>query len=236
MTALETMMPISWNTSVIHFFTFHTLEIILKAGPFPACNILDIERFHTMFKSLARGTQVMPSIKNHYLLLEVALNARLTADMEWTRLATRSTAAGLAGRLDSSDKTERMWHPKGKARKYTFPEAGNDRVQLRTLWADEYDEYKSLHKKFKEWKRLRMQSKTARDARRKVKFIEEWDPPPAYKAPFVTVGERRWLQMSFTAEVDQTHTLSRAFMQRIHSVVHSYAHTHALMCTWFLGV
>ena len=70
MTKLEMMMPIDWNTTVIHLFTNHTIDTIKALGPFNAANILDIERFHTLFKSLARGKEnVMASIKNHYLLL-----------------------------------------------------------------------------------------------------------------------------------------------------------------------
>ena len=72
MTKLEMMMPIDWNTTVVHLFTFHTVDTITAVGPFNAANILDIERFYTLFKSLARGREnVVASIKNHYLLLEV---------------------------------------------------------------------------------------------------------------------------------------------------------------------
>jgi hypothetical protein len=103
MTKLEILMPIDWNTTVIHIFTHHTVDIIKALGPFNAANILDIERFHTLFKSLARGREnVMASIKNHYLLLEVALSARMNEDLDWTTLPAKSTPAGYAGRLDSA--------------------------------------------------------------------------------------------------------------------------------------
>ena len=116
MTKLETLMPIDWNTTVVHISTQHTVDIIMALGPFHAANILDIERFHTLFKSLARGKEnVMASIKNHYLLLEVSLSARMNEDMDWTSLPAKSTPAGYAGRLDSEDKDDRMCQPFSKA-------------------------------------------------------------------------------------------------------------------------
>ena len=97
MTKLEIMMPTNWNTMVVHIFTFHTLQIIESAGPFHVSNILDIERFHTLFKNLARGTtNVMQSIANHYQLLEAVLAARLTEVMDWTCEPAASSAAGIA--------------------------------------------------------------------------------------------------------------------------------------------
>lgn len=115
MTELEIMMSVNWNSTVVHIFTFHMLETIIRAGPYVANNILDIERFHTLFKALARCTQVMASIKNHYLLLEASLTARLSLDlsMNWQRLPSRSSIPGHASRLDSEDRSDRLWHPKG---------------------------------------------------------------------------------------------------------------------------
>ena len=56
---------------VAYYVTFHTVEVLEKCGPFPACNMLDIERFHTAFKKLARGTNIMASIQNNHEMLEV---------------------------------------------------------------------------------------------------------------------------------------------------------------------
>ena len=77
--------------------------------------MLDIERFQTVFKSLARGTvNVMKSIENHYILLEASLNNRVTVtDMEWTRPARGNTTAGFAAKADSADKHDRVTEPMG---------------------------------------------------------------------------------------------------------------------------
>ena len=116
MTKLELLLPIGWNTVVVHIFTYHTVDILNPLGPFNAANILDIERFHTLFKSLARGREnVMASTKNHYLLLEVSLSARMNENMDWTTLPAKSTPAGYAGHLDREDKDDRMCQPFGAA-------------------------------------------------------------------------------------------------------------------------
>jgi hypothetical protein len=101
MTKLEMLMPISWNSAVIHIFLCQALQTLEGAvrtpqnintsltgssytskqtGPFPDANMLDIERFQTVFKSLARSPRdVMVSIRNHYMILDVSLNNRYDA-------------------------------------------------------------------------------------------------------------------------------------------------------------
>ena len=86
-----------------------------SAGPFSATHMLDIERFQTVFKSLARGTvNVMKSIENHYILLEASLANRVAQNgVEWTRSARNSTTAGFAAKPDAKDKLERVTEPMG---------------------------------------------------------------------------------------------------------------------------
>lgn len=154
MTKLEMIMPINWNTIVVHIFTYHTLETLLAAGPYNVANILDIERFHTLFKTLARGKKfVMASIKNHYLLLEASLFARLDLDHDWTRAPPKSTYAGHAARQGSEDKRDRLCTPLGKAKVTELqPE---EYKQIQTLWADHYATYNELHRMFNRWQRGR---------------------------------------------------------------------------------
>ena len=171
MTKLEILMPIDWNTTVVHIFTHHTVDIIKALGPFNAANILDIERFHTLFKSLARGREnVMASIKNHYLLLEVALSARMNEDLDWTTLPAKSTPARYAGRLDSEDKDDRMCQPFGKAASETL--LPDELQQVQTLWADSYPVYFNLHKRYNAWKKKRARS----NGGQRCPTIETWTP------------------------------------------------------------
>ena len=194
MTKLEMMMPIDWNTTVIHLFTYHTIDTIKALGPFNAANILDIERFHTLFKSLARGKEnVMASIKNHYLLLEVSLSARMSAEVYWTSLPAKSSPAGYAGRLDSEDKADRMCQPFGKV---TCTTLTSDEYRLvQTLWADSYPIYNNLHRRYNAW--VRQNSKS----RKNTPSLATWVPRPAglrnASAPDpLTKEEKNWQQMT----------------------------------------
>ena len=210
MTKLEMMMPIDWNTTVIHLFTNHTIDTIKALGPFNAANILDIERFHTLFKSLARGKEnVMASIKNHYLLLEVSLSARMSAEVDWTSLPAKSTPAGYAGRLDSEDKADRMCQPFGKV---TCTTLTSDEYRLvQTLWADSYPIYNNLHRRYNAW--VRQNSKS----RKNTQSLAKWVPRPAglrnASAPdALTNEEKNWQQMTNEIKVARmlahcTHTL-----------------------------
>ena len=102
MTKLEMHLPVQWNTTVVHIFVFHTVHILQSCGPFCASNLMDIERFHTLFKSLARGRgKIMASIKNHFGILEASLWNRATVDMVWTTAARPSSMPGAAEKADS---------------------------------------------------------------------------------------------------------------------------------------
>jgi hypothetical protein len=190
MARLESMMPISWNTTVIHILTFHTIDIIERVGPFNVANILDIERFHTLFKKLARGRRhIMTSIKNHYLLLEMSLQARLTEDINWTRRAVKSSMAGYAQRLDSDDRADRMFTPLGAGKPYTIPES--DRQQIQSLWADDYPEYFDFHRRFNFWNRQQPRKQRLND-------ISQWN---GTTRTTLTDAEKKWQQMSFITTV-----------------------------------
>ena len=135
--SLEIKMPINWCTMVMHVLGDHSLDQFEGAGPFLVSNLLDIERYHTLYKSLARGTaDVMVSINNHYALLEASISARLEDDMEWTTAPAISSVAGLSARLDSSDRADRFYRPDGSCKPFTLSDEAYQQVQ--TLWADTY--------------------------------------------------------------------------------------------------
>ena len=188
MTRLEMMMPTNWSTVVMHILCFHGLEIIESAGPFVASNILDIERFHTLFKKLARGTtNVMMSIRNHHLLMEAALAARMDDDMCWTTEPLASTVAGYAARLDSSDRADRVCRGLGAPTIHALP--ADAYKQIQTLWADEYPEYKDLHKKFN-------RANTKRRKAERMADVSEWASHRELGAE-----QTRWQMMKPTTQV-----------------------------------
>jgi hypothetical protein len=42
MTELEMAMPQTWNTAVVHIFTFHTVAILMSSGPFCVSNMFKV--------------------------------------------------------------------------------------------------------------------------------------------------------------------------------------------------
>ena len=183
MTRIETVMPIDWNSIVIHIYVFHTVEILCKLGPFSTANTLDIERLHTVFKKLARGRKnVLASIANHYALMETAMVARLKADQEWSFPAAKSSFPGHAARADSEDKADRHCEALGGSKVERLTDTEFQQVQ--TLWADHYPEYAELHRKFRRY-------------RGRARDISEWVPGNFRN---LTDEERRslrvWQQMS----------------------------------------
>ena len=129
---------------MVHIFVFHTIHILESCGPYVSSNLMDIERFHTEFKKLARGkVNVMASIKNHYEILEASLQNRGTVKMVWTSDAPRSSMAGMAEKPDSAFKTDRCVIPLGSCKDKQLSSA--DFKLMQYLWAIEvpaYDKFK----------------------------------------------------------------------------------------------
>jgi hypothetical protein len=196
MTRLELGMPTIWNTIVVHIFVFHTIQIIEAGGPFCESNMLDIERYHTLFKSLARGTNVMASIKNHYEILEACNQNRLVEDMAWTSDARRSTPAGLAAKPDSAFKTDRCVAPLGASTNGKL--SPSDLLQVQDLWAIENPGYDAFWDRFVRFNRRRSQHN-------KVLTISDWQQS---RQDAFTGDEKLWQSMSSDIQVIHCHCLS----------------------------
>ena len=193
MTKLEMNMPTIWNTFVVHLFVFHTTAILEAAGPYCECNMLDVERFHTLFKSFARGTNVMASIKNNYEILEASQQNRMTEDMEWTTTPRRSTPAGLAARADSADKRDRCVETKGAFTKGVLSSA--DLLQVQDLWAIENAGYDRFRDNFRSYNRRRTDAN-------KIAHIADWKET---RQRTFSAEERIWQTMSPDVKVLTEH-------------------------------
>ena len=201
LTKLEMMLPINWCTFVMHVLGSHNLNQFLATGPFNVSNLMDIERFHTRYKGMARGTtDVMVSINNAFSLREASTSARLEDDINWTTAPTTSSVAGLCSRLDSSDRSDRVWTPKGAETSFTLsPEAYQ---QVQTLWADHYPVYADFHRAFN---RVRRRRNTGQYAN-----IESWTPKPGKHGPAPADLKlwRPWAKMTPVVKVTLTPVLS----------------------------
>jgi hypothetical protein len=168
MTKLEMKLPLQWNTIVVHIFVFHTIHILESCGPYVSSNLMDIERFHTEFKKLARGkVNVMASIKNHYEILEASLQNRGTVKMVWTSDAPRSSMAGMAEKPDSAFKTDRCVAPLGSCKDKQLSSA--DFKLMQDLWAIEVPAYDKFKDQFEAYNR-----NSRRQRRPTVQSIAQW--------------------------------------------------------------
>ena len=122
-------------------------------------------------------------------MLEIALQARLNENVDWTRDAAKSTMAGYAQRQDSADRADRMFIPKGAATEYTIPES--DRRQIQSLWADEYPDYLDFHRRFNAWNRRQPSKERLRD-------ISEWKGTS--RTP-LSEKEKKWQLMAYDTMV-----------------------------------
>lgn len=67
---LEVRMPLYWCTITRHFL-LHASEKLKEFGSFWACNMLCVERFHVLLKSMAKGSRnQMASLANNYDLFD----------------------------------------------------------------------------------------------------------------------------------------------------------------------
>ena len=219
MTKLEVQLPMQWNTSVVHIFVFHSVFVLEMAEPFCSSNMLDIERFHTLFKGLARGTKnIMRSICNHYVLQEASQMNRNTMDMEWAAPARRSSIAGLAQKPDSAFKTDRCYRPRGTATpgKLSPEEFG----MLQDLWGIESKAYDKFQDAFK-----RYNARRGRDNR--MADISEWSPSRQYK---FTDEQKLWQTMSTDIMVRRSIVLMQFLFTHpcAFDLVHAYVVFHVV--------
>ena len=61
----EVMLPINWCTGVRHYL-LHACTYIRRCGPFKEHNMLVFERWHTIFKRMARGRRNLIASINHH--------------------------------------------------------------------------------------------------------------------------------------------------------------------------
>ena len=149
MTQLEMALPLSWSTTVVHIFTFHILHLLEAAGPYCVANMMDYERYHTLFKKFARGRMnLMQSIREHHTLWLACQDQRnQQVQLKWEKTPLRSTPAGFQSRPKSKNRLDRFVSTKGSIeKKYTLLD--HELVQIELLWATVDEEYGAFHARF----------------------------------------------------------------------------------------
>ena len=194
-TRLEIRLPLYVQTMVLHYLVFHTIEQLEATGPFHVANQLDMERFQVVLKGCARGKKnVMMSILNNFLLLEVSLSNRLLSTYDWTVTPTGSSTASFLSAKESENKSDRMWMVKGKFSHLTL----NSTLfsELKALWRLRSATYNALCVRFAQ------EQTNARQQRRNIN-ITDWNP----MWNRLSARETKWTKMQPKIEVCIIHSM-----------------------------
>ena len=141
----EHSLPIHWCTGVKHYL-LHETDKIHKCGPFQEHNMLVFERWHTIFKRLARGRRnVLASIHNHWTLVTSAAAWRLSSQGGggWVPNGFDSSLAGAVDR----DFSLRKATVKGK--QMVVELSDEDFAHVQDVWAVQDRDYDKLRDKYR---------------------------------------------------------------------------------------
>jgi hypothetical protein len=139
--------------------------------------------------------------------------------VEWATPALPSTVAGYLGRLDSSDRADRICHGLGASTPYVL--SGEEYKQVQTLWADEYPAYLSLHRKFNA-------------ARRRSGRARQCASVSLWRSAEITPEEQKWQGMKPEVQVDRSclfFAVSILFFWSFHLL---FCMVHPLPCMFIL--
>ena len=134
LTKLEMCLPMVWNTSVLHVYQCSVVKSLEALGPYPVNNMMDNERFHTVFRRLAAHStlHVLEGVRHRAEIAEL-VNTFMADDKSIrSRPPLRSNAAGLQLRPGSEDKTDRVTRILGKGKGESLTDA--ELYELNTLW------------------------------------------------------------------------------------------------------
>ena len=146
-TRLELALPVYIQTAVVHYLVYHAVDHLEETGPFHVTNMLDTERFQTVFKSCAKGKKhMMQSIVNNYQLLQSSLNSRLQSTDDWAVRPCESSTAAYLHQADSADRADRFYTPKGASSSRRL--ADDVFVALLKLWRIHSPDYSALVERF----------------------------------------------------------------------------------------
>jgi hypothetical protein len=141
----EGMLPIMWCTGVRHQL-LHGCAVIRLCGPFYEHNMLIFERWHTIFKRLARGRRnVIASIHNHWCLVLASAAWRLPSSdgEQWSAKGFRSSLAGATPK----GYTSKTVFAVGARRRADIPLAGYQFLQ--DLYASRFVVYDKLRERYR---------------------------------------------------------------------------------------
>ena len=143
----EHSLPPVWCSGVKHY-NLHLCDFIRRCGPFQDHNMLAFERWHTLFKRLARGRlNILASIHTHWsmVLASAAWRMESQGGLEWTMNGFSSSLAGAR----EVDYTLRVVVAKGAHNEVQL--TCDDYAQVQDLWACFDREYDNLRDKYRSY-------------------------------------------------------------------------------------
>lgn len=186
-TRLELALPVYIQTAVVHYLVYHAVDHLEETGPFHVTNMLDTERFQTVFKSCAKGKKhMMQSIVNNYQLLQSSLNSRLQSTDDWAVRPCESSTAAYLHQADSADRADRFYTPKGASSSRRL--ADDVFVALLKLWRIHSPDYSALVERFEAEQKNHKKNKRHHCL---VSNIADWRP--THNA--LTQKQLRWVTM-----------------------------------------
>jgi hypothetical protein len=192
-TRLELALPVYIQTAVVHYLVYHAVDHLEETGPFHVTNMLDTERFQTVFKSCAKGKKhMMQSIVNNYQLLQSSLNSRLQSTDDWAVRPCESSTSAYLHQANSADRADRFYTPKGAPSSRRL--ADDLFVALLKLWRIHSPEYSALVDRFEAEQKNHRKNKRLNCL---VSNIADWRPTNKLLTP----TQLRWVTMQSHVKV-----------------------------------
>lgn len=127
----------------------------------------------------------------------------------------------------------------GKGEEYTF--SPEDLKQIQTLWADDFPEYKQLHRVFKKVGSKRPSGRSARSAWIRPKHIGEWKPSTScLQDNGIEASALKWLKMTGRSQVLVYAHVCVCFDINKYAYAYKcvypyvYAYLFKVLCTYFV--
>ena len=192
---LECELPFYWNSCVRHVL-LHSCDFIRRCGPFKSHSMAIFERFHTVFKKLARskGKFIMTNIYNNYCMLLNGDCWRQEMEDDGMNLTSCPMTSTYHGAKEIDYKEIDV--------KFKMKVKGNHSVHgkyehhLQDLYAGMFPEYHALRERFRV-SYLRSHPRISVDALSRTQIPRGWVPE---HGPSLCEREIDWTNMEFKSE------------------------------------
>jgi hypothetical protein len=224
---LEVILPMTWCSSVRHIL-LHLCLFIRRCGPFHTFSMLSFERWHTLFKKLARATHhVMSSIQHHYSMVwsSNVWQCPSQGGVRWIHHPFRSTVTGRV-RYDYASVVFKL----GKKMRPGSLDVGRCGafVQVQDQWATVNGEYETLRNRYRNDRRV--------SATKRVTTLpmldRDWRPS---RGPPLTDLLLSWLRMGTNVKFYEKVEVNGVSF-RTHASQSNFSNDDSVIKTWYIDI